>query len=186
MTTLPQWSSQFTPLKCTYHDWDKCRWQDWATSCRLYLVQMNPLLACLLNLLLLSCSQTATGSWLLSIVFDRRAATRDFWIRVIVKKNINYFFKSAVLFLLNHNSLFLFCFFLPKRVWFHARVRWDAVFAGIPCARGLREFKPSSRDGAGQPVGAGGAITVHNHRRWAIQHPKIKPNNLYITCSSPF
>ena len=84
MSTLPHWSSRFTPRKCSYGGCDKCIRQRPGSrqpaagrqvifspheSCR---TRSDPAAAAA------ACSQTATGSWLLSIVFDRAYRNKGF------------------------------------------------------------------------------------------------------------
>lgn len=104
MITLLHWSSQFTPVKCSYGDCDKCMEQIWAAGQVIFSLNEGSVYSrC-------AWSQTATGSWLLSIVFDRRTATRDFWIGVTLWKSPRTLFFPSFLpppfsSALNKNSL---------------------------------------------------------------------------------
>lgn len=81
MTTLPHWCSRLTPIKCSNGDCDKCiKASLGKRASRQVIFSLNessrtrtePAAAAA------TCSQTATGSWLLSIVFDRAYRNKGF------------------------------------------------------------------------------------------------------------
>lgn len=154
MTTLPHWCSRLTPIKCSNGDCDKCiKASLGKRASRQVIFSLNessrtrtePAAAA-------TCSQTATGSWLLSIVFDRAYRNKGFQKRGHCERVRRAFFSPPHS--RNNNSLF------PARgatqrphspvsIWLHkvSRLVWFALMAGE-----LKSASPGSGRTAREPL----------------------------------